>query len=314
MQNCEWSELASIASRNRAKAENAAREFGIPKACGSYEELLADPDIEAVYIPLPNELHEEWSIKAAVAGKHVLCEKPLTTTVASARRIIEARDRAGVKMGEAFMVRVHPRWLRTRELVREGRIGRLRCVHTHLGYFNRDPDNIRNKSAGGGALLDIGCYAITFARFIFGEEPSRVIGLIENDPELKTDRLTSGILEFPSGQSTFTCSTQLYYHTQVQVLGTNGRIEIDVPLNPPTDAPSLILIDDGNDPHGAGIPSETIPVCNQFTIQADAFSRAIREDGEVAVPLEDSIANIAAMEGIFRSAKSGKWESPSEIS
>jgi len=313
MQDCERGELVAIASRDTIKAQKAAQQFSIPKAFGSYEELLSDPNIEAVYIPLPNVLHEEWSVKAAEAGKHVLCEKPLTTTVASARRIIAARDRAGVKMSEAFMVRVHPRWLRVRALVRERRIGELRFLHTHLGYFTRDPDNIRNKSGGGGALLDIGCYAITFARFIFGEEPSRVIGLIESDPEMKTDRLTSGILEFPSGQSTFTCSTQLYYHSQVQILGTEGRIEIDVPLNPSTDAPSRILIDDGNYSQGAGIASETIPVCNQFTIQADLFSQAVRQGGDVAVPLEDSLANIAAMEGIFRSADSGKWESPFEI-
>jgi len=312
MQKCEWSEIAAIASRDLHKANEAARTLGIPKAYGSYDALLADPAIDAIYNPLPNHLHVPWSIRAAEAGKHVLCEKPLGVNAAEARSLIEARDRAGVKIGEAFMVRTHPRWLRTRELIRTGRIGELRLIQGFFGYFNRDPKNVRNVAEfGGGALLDIGCYGVTLSRFIFGEEPVRVMGLLERDPGTKIDRLTSAMLEFPSGQSTFTCSTQLAYHQRMVFFGTKGRIEIDRPINPPSDQPSRILIDDNpGDPTGAGITCETIPTCDQFTIQGDLFSRAIRENREVPVPLEDSVRNMAAIDAISRSAESGKWEKP----
>jgi predicted dehydrogenase len=312
MQKGEWSEIAAIASRDGRKAAEAARTLGISKSYGSYDELLADPAIDAVYNPLPNHLHVPWSIRAAEAGKHVLCEKPIGLNAAETRNLIEARDRAGVKIGEAFMVRTHPRWLRTRELIRAGRIGELRLIQGFFGYFNRDTKNVRNiLEFGGGALLDIGCYPVTLSRFIFGEEPSRVIGLIERDPEMKTDRLTSAMIEFPSGQCAFTCSTQLAYNQRMVFFGTKARIEIERPINPPNDQPSRILIDDNpGDPTGSGIRSETIATCDQFTIQGDLFSRAIREGSEVPVPLEDSARNMAAIEAIFRSAESGKWQKP----
>jgi len=313
MQKGEWSDVAAIASRDLRKAEETAGKLGIAKAYGSYEELLADPEIEAVYNPLPNHLHVPWSIKAAEAGKHVLCEKPLSTTVADARRLIAARDRTQVKIGEAFMVRTHPRWLRARELVRAGRIGQLRSISGQFCYFNRDLANIRNMpEAGGGALLDIGCYPITLSRFIYGEEPARVFGSIERDPDARTDRLTSAILEFPSGQSTFTCSSQLVHFQRMQFLGTLGRMEIQYPINPPNDQPSHILLDEGKGPAGPGVAMETFEYADQFTIQGDLFSKAIRENGEVPVPIEDSILNIAAIEAVFRSAESGKWERPQD--
>ena len=312
MQKSDRSEIVAIASRDRSNAEEAARKFGIPRAYGSYEELLADPEVEAIYNPLPNNLHVAWSIGAAQAGKHVLCEKPLSMNAAEARSLIEARDRAGVKIGEAFMVRTHPRWLRTRELARSGRIGELRLISGLFSYFNRDPTNVRNsREYGGGALLDLGCYPVTLSRFLFGHEPVRVMGSLERDPEMGTDRLTSAILEFPAGQSVFTCSTQLAYHQRMILLGTKGRIELDRPINPPTDEPSRILIDDNpSDPTGSGVTIESIPACDQFTIQGDLFSRAIREGGEVPVPLEDSVLNMAVIDAIFRSAESGKWEQP----
>ncbi|HVB59342.1 MAG TPA: Gfo/Idh/MocA family oxidoreductase [Candidatus Acidoferrales bacterium] len=311
MQKGEWSEVAAIASRDLRKASDAASKLGIAKAYGSYDDLLADSNIEAIYNPLPNQLHVPWSIRAAEAGKHVLCEKPLSITVAEARQLLAARDRAGVKIGEAFMVRTHPRWLRVRELVRAGRIGQLRAIACHFSYFNRDPTDICNlPECGGGALLDIGCYPITLSRFIFGEEPSRVIGLIERDRDMKTDRLTSALLDFPSGQPTFTCSTQLAYRQSMQLTGTQGRIEIEYPINPPADQPSRILIEDGKRPPATGVVTETIDACDQFTIQGDAFSRAIRECGEVPVSVEDAIGNIAVIEALFRSAESGKWERP----
>jgi predicted dehydrogenase len=312
MQAGERCEVAAIASRDLRKAEEAARRLGIPRAYGSYQELLADGDIEAVYNPLPTHLHVPWSILAAEAGKHVLCEKPVSMNADEARQLIDARNRAGVEIGEAFMVRTHPRWLRVRELVRAGRLGELRVIAASLGYFNRDPANVRNVlESGGGALLDIGCYPVTLSRFIFEQEPMRVMGLIERDPEMRTDRLTSATLEFPAGQAVFTCSTQLGYNQRMIFLGTIGRIEIERPVNPPIDQPSRILIDDNpNDPMGAGITAEMIPVCNQFTIQGDLFSKAIREGLEVAVPLEDSVKNMAVIDAIFRSAESGRWENP----
>jgi predicted dehydrogenase len=311
MQKGDWCEVSAIASRDRAKAEEAARRFGIPKSYGSYEELLADPEVEAIYNCLPNQLHVPWSIKAAEARKHVLCEKPLGITVAEARGLLAVRDRSGVKIGEAFMVRTHPRWLRTRELIRMGRIGQLRAIEGVVSYFNREPGNVRNiRGFGGGALLDIGCYPITLSRFIFGEEPSRVLGLLERDPAMEVDRLSSALLDFPSGQASFTCSTQLVYHQRMQFLGTRGRIEIDVPLNPPNDRPSRILIDDGRDLLGGGLSEETIESCDQFTVQGDLFSQAIRLGVDVPVSVEDAIENIAVIEAIFRSAESGRWERP----
>ena len=311
MQKGEWCDVAAIASRDRQKAEDAARTLGIAKAYGSYEELLLDPGIEAVYNPLPNHLHVPWTVKAAEAGKHVLCEKPISLTAGEARTLLEVRARTGVKIGEAFMVRTHPQWLRTRELIQSGRIGPLRTILGFFSYFNRNPANIRNVlEFGGGGLMDIGCYPINTSRFVFGEEPSRVLGLLERDPEMKTDRLGSAILDFPSGQSIFTCSTQLVAYQRMQFLGTKGRIEIQIPFNAPNDRPCRIFIDDGSDLFGGGVSTEEFPTCDQYTIQGDAFSKAIREGGEVPVPLEDAIKNMAVIEAVFRSAESGKWERP----
>jgi predicted dehydrogenase len=311
MQKGEWSEVTAIASRDLLKAEDAAHKLGIAKAYGSYEELLADPDVEAIYNPLPNHLHVPWSIKAAEAGKHVLSEKPLSLTVAEAKTLVAARDRYGVKIGEAFMVKTHPQWLRTRELIRQGVIGELRAIMGAFSYFNRDPKNVRHAVEwGGGGLMDIGCYPITTSRWIFGEEPLRVAGIAERDPEFGTDRLTSAVMEFPSGQAVFTCSTQMVPYQRMQFLGTKGRIEIEIPFNAPNDRPTRIFIDDGSDVCGSGIRTEAIPVCDQYTVQGDAFSRVIREGGEVPVPLEDAIANMTVIETIFRAADSGKWERP----
>jgi predicted dehydrogenase len=242
----------------------------------------------------------------------VLCEKPLGVSAVEVRQLIEARDRAGVKIGEAFMVRTHPRWLRVREMVRSGRIGELRAVFAWCGYFNRNPQDVRNiLEYGGGALLDIGCYPVTLSRFIFEQEPIRVSALIDRDPEMRIDRLTSATLEFPSGQAIFTCSTQIGYNQRMIILGTKGRIEIDRPINPPIDEPGKIVIDDNPaDPAGGGISTVTVPTCNQFTIQGDLFSKAIREGGDVPVPLEDSLKNMAVIDALFRSAESGKWEIP----
>jgi predicted dehydrogenase len=311
MQMGQWSEITAIASRDGKKAESVARKLRIPKAYWSYEDLLADPDIEAIYIPLPNHLHVPWSIKAAEAGKHVLCEKPMSLTVDEANLLLEARNRTGVKIGEAFMVRTHPQWLRTRDLIRSGRIGDLRSIVGVFSYFNRDAANIRNVlDWGGGGMYDIGCYPITTSRFIFGEEPSRVIGLLERDPEFNTDRLASVILDFPSGQCVFTCSTQFVPYQRMQFFGTKGRIEIEIPFNAPNDRPCRISIDDGRDVFGGGVITETFPTCDQYTIQGDVFSCAVRGDCEVPVSVEDAIGNMAVIEAVFRSAETGRWQRP----
>lgn len=311
MQQGEYSEVVAIASRDIGKARSAAAALGLAKAYGSYEELLADSGVDAVYNPLPNHLHVPWSVRAAEAGKHVLCEKPIAMSAAECRALMEARDRARVKMGEAFMVHTHPQWLRARDIVRSGRIGDLCAFMGAFSYFNRDPKNIRNiLEYGGGALMDIGCYTIHTSRFVFGEEPVRVLGLVERDPESGTDRLASAILDFPSGQAVFTCGTQLVPYQRVQILGTRGRIELEIPFNAPLNRPCRLLLDSGADVFGGGITPEVFPVLNQYTIQGDRFSRAILEDTEPPVPLEDAVRNMAVIEAVFRSARSGRWETP----
>lgn len=311
MQHGRSASIVAIASRERSRARDAARSLGIPKAYGSYEELLADPEVEAIYNPLPNHLHVPWSIRAVEAGKHVLCEKPLSLDVAGARNLIAARDEGGVLVGEAFMVRTNLQWLEARELIRSGRIGKLCAAQGFFSYFLADPANIRNiADAGGGALMDIGCYPVNTSRFIFGEEPHRVIGMVERDPAMQIDRLTSAILDFPSGQCTFTCSTQLVPYQRMNFFGTEGRLEVEIPFNAPNDRPCRIFIDNG-DLSGKGVETLEFPVCDQYTLQGDQFSRAIRgEDADVAVPLEDSLRNMAVIDAIFHSAASGAWLKP----
>jgi predicted dehydrogenase len=315
MQECDRAEVVAVASRSIEKAKAFASQFSLPKAYGTYEELLADPEVEAIYNPLPNHLHVEWSIRAASRGKHVLCEKPLSRTVAEARLLLEARDDYGVKIGEAFMIRTHPQWLRTQELVHGGRIGKLRSAAGLFSYFNVDPANTRNiEEYAGGALMDIGCYPIKTSRFVFAEEPVRVSACTERDPSFKTDRLTSAILEFPTGQCIFTVSTQMVYYQKMQFFGTEGRIDVEVPFNAPADKPTRIFIDDGRDLYASGsVVTESFPICNQFTIQADLFSAAIRDNTEVPNPLEDSVCNMAVIDALFRSAESGKWETPERL-
>jgi len=312
MQRGKLSTVAAIASRDLGQAHSAAAELQIPTAYGSYEELLADPAIDAIYNPLPNQLHVPWTIRAAEAGKHVLCEKPLSMDLAEARSLIAVRDRTRVLIGEAFMIRSHPQWLRTRALIDEGRIGTLRSVCAFFSYFNNDPANIRNRpETGGGALYDIGCYCIHSARYAFGGQPNRVCGLLERDPQLGTDRLTSALLDFPAGQAVFTCSTQLVMYQRVHFFGTKGRIEIEIPFNAPPDRPTRLFIDDGRDLFGTGIVTETFPVCDQYTLQGDAFSRAILEGTPLPVSLEEGIANMAVIDDIFASAKSNQWHNVS---
>jgi predicted dehydrogenase len=309
MQRGQHTSVVAIASRDLAKAREAATALGIPTAYGSYEELLADPEIDAIYNPLPNQLHVPLTIKAAEAGKHVLCEKPLSMTVAEAKTLLAVRDRTGVKIGEAFMVNCHPQWIRLRELLNQRRIGEIRAITGVFSYFNSDPSDIRNLiECGGGGLMDIGCYLIHTSCFAFAQEPTRVVACMDRDPKTRIDRLTSAILDFPSGQAIFTCSTQLVPHQHLYLLGTRGSIRLQIPFNALPDHPTSLFIDDTGDLLGTGITTETFPVCDQYTLQGDAFSKAILEDTEVPVPIEDSIKNMAVIEAIFKSANSGQWE------
>jgi len=311
MKQGEHTTVAAIASRDLAKARQAAAALDIPTAYGSYEELLADPNIDAIYNPLPNPLHVPWTIKAAEAGKHVLCEKPIGLTVTEAKSLLEVRARTGVKICEAFMIRSFPQWLRLRELLDEGRIGELRSVTGFFSYFNVNPANIRNQAEnGGGGVYDIGCYLIHASRYAYRQEPTRVVACLDRDPEMRTDRLASAILEFPGGHSIFTCSTQLIPYQRIHFLGTRGRIELEVPFNAAPDRPTRIFIDSTGDLTGSGITTETFPACDQYTLQGDAFAKAVSEGTEVPVPLEDSIGNMAVIEAIFNSARSGQWVTP----
>jgi predicted dehydrogenase len=309
MQKGEYSSVVAIASRDLRKAKQVAETLHIATAYGSYEELIADPNVDAIYNPLPNQLHVPWTIKAAEAGKHVLCEKPISLTAAEAETLVRVRERTGVKIGEAFMVRSHPQWLRMRALIEQGKIGQLRSVMGCFSYFNVDPKNIRNQvECGGGALYDIGCYCIQASRYGFGAEPTRVIGCIDRDPKMQIDRLTSAILEFPTGQATLVCSTQLVAYQRLQFFGTKGRIEVEIPFNAPNDRPTRIFVDASGELFGSGITKEELPICDQYTLQGDEFSRAILEDSNIPVPLEEAIANMRVIEAIYRSAASGSWE------
>jgi predicted dehydrogenase len=304
MQRGELCEIVAIGSRDIAAAERAASQLSIPRAYGSYEALLADHEIDAIYNPLPNHLHVPWSIRALEAGKHVLCEKPLGMSVADAERlVVAAASYPGLKVMEAFMYRHHPQWKRTKELVDAGAVGELRSVQSAFSYHNVDPTNIRNSvAAGGGGLMDIGCYCISVARFIFGREPQRVCGWVEHDPAFGTDRFASGLLDFGIGTSIFTCSTQLVPYQRVNILGTTGRIEIEIPFNAPPDRPCRIWHE-----QSGKIEEIFFPICDQYTLQGDAFARAILEDTPVPAPLADAVANLRAVEAVKASAASGKW-------
>lgn len=301
--------VTAIASRDLSHAKAVADQLGVAKAYGTYDELLADGEVDAVYIPPPNHLHVPWSLRAVAAGKHVLCEKPIGLSVAEAEQLAEvAAAHPQLKVMEAFMYRFHPQWMTARRLVREGRIGELRTIHTDFSYYNDDPHNYRNqREMGGGGLLDIGCYPISLSRFIFDDEPTRVLGHIELDPTTHVDRLTSAVLEFAAGTSTFTCGTQLAPYQRVNIFGTTGRIEIEIPFNAPSDRPCRMWLQTSGE-SGDKVDEIHLEVCNQYTLQADAFGRAILENQPVPTPLSDAVANMRVIERVFVSAETSGWE------
>ena len=314
MQRSREMAVTAIASRSKEKADKAARDLNIAKSYGSYEELLRDPEIDAVYIPLPNHLHTPYAIKAAEAGKHVLCEKPIALNAAEALSLLAVRDRCGVLIQEAAMVRVHPRWLATRaELAKgaAGKIGELRSIVSSFGYHLRQRDNVRYRAEmGGGTLLDVGFYPVTVSRLCFGAEPTRVIASLSRESEGGVDVLASAMLEFPGGTSVFSCGMQLSPSQQVALMGSKGRISFDVPWSPYTDRATRLIIDRSEQLEEPMVETVAFEPCNQYTLLAEGFARAIRDGSAAPLPLEDSVQNMAVLDALARSAASGKWEVP----
>ena len=304
MQHCQNSEAVAIASRDLAKAQTFAEQFNLPKAYGSYEALLADPEIDVIYNPTPNHLHVPWTIKALEAGKHVLCEKPIGLNSAEAQALVEAAAQyPSLKVMEAFMYRLHPQWVKAKEIVKAGGIGELRTIHSFFSYFNNDPTNVRNQAdIGGGGLMDIGCYNISLARFIFDGEPRRALGIVDYDPQFHTDRLASGILDFGTGTATFTCSTQLAPYQRVNIFGTTGRLEIEIPFNTPPDQPTRLWHQ-----HDGQTAEISFAACDQYTLEVDAFSLAVIHDTPVPTPLTDAVANMRTIEALVISGKTNVW-------
>jgi len=312
MQQASNIKVVAVGSRDYEKAQAMALDLKIAKAYGSYDALLADPEIEAIYNPLPNHLHVPLTLRALAAGKHVLCEKPMALNAIEASLLLDVQKASGKLVAEAFMVRHHPQWQRARALVQGGEIGEVRAIQTAFSYFNNDPANVRNQAdIGGGGMYDIGCYAITTARYIFDAEPDRIIGLVANDPTFGTDRLASALAEFPGQRHlTFSVSTQAVPYQRVQIFGTKGRIEVQIPFNAPPNAQTKIFIDNGSDLAGGGIHTEVLPACDQYTLQGEVFSKAVRGEQPLEYGLEDAIHNMRILDAIFLSVKTGKFETP----
>lgn len=309
MQGGTYSDVVAIASRDESKARVAADRLGIPRAHGSYEALIADPDVDAIYNPLPNHLHLPWTRAAAEAGKHVLCEKPIGLTAAETRELVAIRDRTGVTIQEAFMVWTHPQWRHVVDVCRSGTIGAVRGYAGVFSYFSDDPTNIRSVAEwGGGGLMDIGCYLIITSRMVFGEEPRRVLGVLERDPDSGVDILTSMILDYPSGQAVGLCSTRAVPYQRVQILGTTHRLEVEIPFNAPNDRPCRVWSDDGQDLSGGNIETTTFDTCDQYRIQGDLLSKAILDKTPQPYPLEMSVRNMEIIDAVVASATSGHWE------
>jgi len=304
MQRGERTSVVAIGSRDRAKAERAAAELGIARAHGSYDDVLNDRDVDAVYIPLPNHMHLEWATRAAEAGKHVLCEKPIGMDASEAAELLAVRDRTGVKIQEAFMVRTHPQWTTAKALVDSGDLGELRAMTGVFSYFNDDATNIRNLlECGGGALMDIGCYFVMTSRFIFGREPVRAIASMEIDPEFGTDRLTSMVIDYGGPTFAGTCATQMSPSQRIQIAGTKGRMEIEIPFNAPQNEPAWFTVE------GRKGVVERLDTqrCDQYTIQGDRFAAAVLDGTDVVYPLEESVGNMRVIDALFESVRSSGW-------
>ena len=304
MQEAKNCEIRAIASRDITAARKVGERLNIECIYGNYDALLDDGKIDAVYIPLPNHLHVPWTIKAVKAGKHVLCEKPIALTAEEAESLdFFCRMNPDIKVMEAFMYRFHPQWQKTKQMVDEGQIGTLKTIQSVFSYYNVDPQNIRNKvEIGGGGLMDIGCYCISLARYIFAAEPQRVLGHLFFDPDFNIDVMASAILDFAQGSATFTCSTQMAPFQRVNIFGSKGRIEIEIPFNAPSDRPCRIFYYRNDD-----VQTLTFPACNQYTIQAELFSASILDNTDVPTPLTDAGANMQIIDKIRKSQQTKGW-------
>jgi predicted dehydrogenase len=310
MQSSGLCEIRAIASRDGARAAEAAARHGIARSHASYEALLADPEIEAVYVPLPNHLHVEWSVRALEAGKHVLCEKPVAMNAAEVAPLIEARDRTGLLVEEAFMVRDHPQWARLRELIDAGRIGELRNVQLSYSHYTADPSDIRNQvEAGGGSLYDVGCYCCAIARLVFDDEPLRAMALMETDPTFGTDRLTTALLAFAGGHASFFCSTQSSRYQMVQIIGSEGWVRAEVPFAHPPELAARLVLGCNVAPGTERENTIRFEPVNQYRLQGERFSRLVRGHAARAWPLESAVANMRVIDALRRSSTSGRWES-----
>ncbi|MDA8563402.1 Gfo/Idh/MocA family oxidoreductase [Mariniblastus sp.] len=299
--------VAAIASRNKKNAQEVASRFAIPDAFGSYDELLACNEIDAVYIALPCAMHAEWAVKAANAGKHVLCEKPISLQADQIDLIIEARDRNGVLVSEAFMVTYHPQWHKVRSLLKDGAIGKLRRVQAVFTYNNQDEHNVRNiADLGGGALHDIGVYPAVTTRFATGEEPQRVSASIDRDKKFGTDIYASAVVEFPGFELSMMVSTQLALRQEMSFHGDNGWISVAAPFNAGLYDADVVTL------HSADHSSAQafrFPGVNQYRLQVEAFARAVADGEEAVFTLEDSKKNQKLIDAIYRAGESDQWKS-----
>jgi predicted dehydrogenase len=303
------SEVVALASRDRARAQAALDGLGLSKAkaYGRYEDLYSDPNVDAIYNPLPNHLHVPVTLAATRAGKHVMCEKPIALDAEEATQLREIPKE--IVFYEAFVVRYHPQWIRAREIVASGELGEIRAIRGVFSYFNDDPNNVRNMAdIGGGGIYDIGVYPIVTSRFVLGAEPKRVVALVDRDPKFKTDRLATIIADFGNGvQMSFVCSTQAVGQQKMEILGTKGRLEVIIPFNAPLDERAAIVIDTGAPFDGSLARREIMPACDQYTEQAEAFAQAVLGIKPLEWGVEDAIKQMRILDAIFASEKSGGW-------
>ena len=308
LQKARGVEVVAIASRNEENAKKVAAELGIEKAYGSYEALLADPDIDVIYNPLPNHMHVPMTVEAVKAGKHVLCEKPIALDGDEARLLLDMPGDRFVM--EAFMVRTHPQWQRALEIVESGELGKLQSIQAFFGYSNQDPQNIRNKAElGGGGLMDIGCYPIVASRYFYNAEPERVVSLIDRDRNFGTDRLASVMMDFGEGrQAQFTVSTQSAPYQRINLVGTAKRLEILIPFNAPAGEETILRLDSGSLLGDGAIEVERIPACDQYTLQGELFSRVVKGEEELPYGVADASQNMDILDAIVRSERNDSWE------
>jgi predicted dehydrogenase len=305
MQEVATASVVAIASRSASRAAKAAKQFSIPQAFASYDQLLESDEIDAVYIPLPNHLHVEWAVRGLQAGKHILCEKPIGLDADDAQRLLETASQfPHLKVMEAFMYRHHPQWAKVRELVCDGIVGDLRALQFNFCYCNTDARDIRNRvDAGGGGLMDIGCYPISVSRWLFASQPQRVVGMFDIAADLGTDILTAGMLQFEKGVASFTCSTQLPRYQSAQILGTEGRLELPWPFNPEPAEPATLV----HQPNGKEAIIIRFPSCNQYSLQVQRMNEAILHDRPVPTHLQDALDNMRVIDAMVASRDSGSW-------